>query len=222
MLPAVARPTRKKSAAMPSSTDLAYSYIKSAIMSGELSAGDRIKEELIAEKIGVSRTPIRHAIQKLTAQGFVSTLHNSGARVADWSSQDLEEITQMRALLEGFGAGIAARKVSEYDLATLEGLAADMEAAANRASREDLEAITELNSRFHMAIIEASGNRRLAEVIGNLAHPLLVQRRFSAFSPERLRRSMDQHREIIDALRAGSSDWATNIMRAHILGSMSG
>lgn len=204
---------------MPSSTDLAYSFIKSAIMSGDLRAGDRIKEELIAERIGVSRTRIRHAIQTLTAQGFVSTLHNSGARVADWSLQDLDEITQMRALLEGFGAGIAARKVTVHDLAALEELTLDMEAAACRGSREDLEAITELNSRFHMAIIAASDNRRLAEVIGNLAHPLLVQRRFSAFSPERLRRSMDHHREIIDALRSGSPDWATNIMRAHILAS---
>lgn len=207
---------------MGSSTELAYSYIKSAIMSGELTAGDRIKEELIAERIGVSRTPIRHAIQQLTAQGFVSTLHNSGARVADWSSQDLEEITQMRALLEGFGAGIAARKVTAHDLATLSALADEMEAAADRGGREDLEAITDLNSRFHMAIIAASGNRRLAEVIGNLAHPLLVQRRFSGFSPERLHRSMAHHREIIDALRVGSSEWATNIMRAHILASANG
>jgi len=204
---------------MTSSTDLAYTHIKSAIMSGELKAGDRIKEELIAEKIGVSRTPIRHAIQKLTAQGFVATLHNSGARVADWSSQDLEEITAMRALLEGFGAGIAARKVKPEDLEILRGLADEMEAAAARRTRESLEAITELNSRFHMAIIEASGNRRLAEVIGNLAHPLLVQRRFSGFSPDRLQRSMNHHREIIDALASGSSEWATNIMRAHILAS---
>lgn len=219
MLHSVSRPARKTVNPMTSSTDLAYSFIKSAIMSGELSAGDRIKEELIAERIGVSRTPIRHAIQKLTAQGFVSTLHNSGARVVDWSSQDLEEITQMRALLEGFAAGIAARKITAKDLATIEGLAAEMEAAAARANRSDLEEITELNSRFHMTIIEASGNRRLAEVIGNLAHPLLVQRRFSAFTPERLNRSMSHHREIIDALRAEHPDWATNIMRAHILAS---
>jgi DNA-binding GntR family transcriptional regulator len=204
---------------MTSSTDLAYAHIKSSIMSGDLQAGDRIKEELIAEKIGVSRTPIRHAIQKLTAQGFVETLHNAGARVADWSSQDLEEITQMRALLEGFGAGIAARKVSAADIATLRDLAGQMERAAASGTSEALEAITELNSRFHMAIIAASGNRRLAEVIGNLAHPLLVQRRFSTFSADRLQRSMNHHSEIIDALVAGDADWATAIMRAHILAS---
>ena len=205
-----------------SSTDLAYDMIKAAIMSGELQAGDRIKEELIAEKVGVSRTPIRHAIQKLTAQGFVETLHNAGARVADWSSQDLEEITQMRALLEGFGAGVAARKITPADLGALRDLAAEMEARAAEGTAEALEAITGLNSRFHMAIIAASGNRRLAEVIGNLAHPLLVQRRFSAFSPDRLMRSMHHHREIIDALAAQDSDWAAAIMRSHILASAEG
>ncbi|MFV0382523.1 GntR family transcriptional regulator [Paracoccus sp. (in: a-proteobacteria)] len=204
---------------MASSTDLAYDAIKAAIMTGTLKAGDRIKEELIAEQIGVSRTPIRHAIQKLTAQGFVETLHNSGARVADWSSQDLDEITQMRALLEGFGAGIAARKATPADIAALRALAAEMEAAASLGTGKALEAITGLNSRFHMTIIEASGNSRLAEVIGNLAHPLLVQRRFSGFSPTRLKRSMDHHREIVDALEAGDADWASAIMRSHILAS---
>lgn len=204
---------------MTSHTDLAYEHLKSAIMSGELRAGDRIKEELVAEKVGVSRTPIRHAIQKLTAQGFVETLHNAGARVADWSSQDLDEITQMRALLESFGAGVAARKVTPGTIGELRGLAAEMEARASAATREGIESITDLNSRFHMMIIEASGNRRLAEVIGNLAHPLLVQRRFSGFSAARLQRSMDHHREIIDALAAGDPDWASAIMRSHILAS---
>ncbi|MFA5581175.1 MAG: GntR family transcriptional regulator [Paracoccaceae bacterium] len=204
-----------------SSADIAYAHIKSAIMTGEMKAGDRVKEELIAEQIGVSRTPIRHALQKLATQGFVDTRHNSGARVADWSSQDIDEIIEMRSLLEGFGAEIAARKITEAQLGELRDLAAEMEAAAARGTSESLEAITELNSRFHMVIIVASGNRRLAEVIGNLAHPLLVQRRFSAFSPERLQRSMNHHREIIDALAQGSPEWANSIMRSHILASRS-
>ena len=204
---------------MPSSTDLAYDSIKSAIMSDDLCAGDRVKEEIFAEKLGLSRTPIRNALQKLAAQGFVDMAHHQGARVTDWSSQDLEEITQMRALLEGFGAGIAARKISADQISALRDLSLAMEQAADRGSNADLEAITDLNSRFHMTIIKASGNRRLAEVIGNLAHPLLVQRRFSGFDKARLQRSMAHHREIIDALDAGASDWAGAIMRSHILAS---
>jgi len=201
---------------MTSTTDRAYAELKSDIMSGALKAGDRIKEELIAEKLGVSRTPIRHALQKLAAQGFIEMSHNHGARVSQWSTQDLGEITDMRALLEGFGAGIAARKITPEDLETLRTLAAEMDQAAERGTPKDLEAITDLNSRFHMTIIAASGNRRLAEVIGMLAHPLLVQRRFSSFSKKQLQRSMSHHRELIEALEAGDSDWAGAVMRAHI------
>lgn len=202
-----------------SSTDKAYEYMKSAVMQGDLKAGDRVKEAQIAEAIGVSRTPIRHALQKLAAQGFLEMLHHQGARVVDWSSQDLSEITDLRALLEGFGAGVAADKITKVGLETLRDLAHQMEAAAKRAEPDDLEAITGLNSQFHMTIITASENRRLADVIGNLAHPLLVRRRFSSFNEERLRRSMNHHREIIDALDAGDTDWATAIMRSHILAS---
>lgn len=205
---------------MTSSTDKAYDFIKSAVMHGALNAGDRVKEEEVAERLGVSRTPVRHALQKLTAQGFVEMLHHQGARVVDWSSQDLAEITDLRALLEGFGARVAAAKISSAQIEELRRLASDMEAAAARGGVDDLETITELNSRFHMTIIEASGNRRLAEVIGNLAHPLLVQRRFSGFSPDRLTRSMMHHREIIDALERRDGDWANAIMRSHILASL--
>ncbi|MEV8468967.1 GntR family transcriptional regulator [Fluviibacterium sp. DFM31] len=204
---------------MPSATDLAYERIKAAVMSGELKAGDRVKEELLAEQIGVSRTPIRNALQKLSAQGFIEMLHHQGARVANWSSQDIGEITDLRALLESFGAGVAARKIHAGELVVLRELADDMEQAAARSNAADLEEITRLNSQFHMNIISASGNRRLAEVIGNLAHPLLVQRRFSTFSPARLQRSMDHHREIIDALSARDPEWASSIMRSHILSS---
>ncbi len=204
---------------MGSAMETAYEYIKAAVMSGDLSAGDRVKEELIAEKIGVSRTPIRQALQRLTMQGFLEMSHHQGARVADWNTQELSEITELRAQLEGFGAGIAAGKISDEQLAVLNRLADHMEAASATRREQDFIRITDLNSEFHMTIIEASGNRRLAQVIGNLAHPLLVQRRFSTFTPRQLQRSMAHHREIIDALSAKDSEWASAIMRSHILSS---
>lgn len=212
-------PVEATEPAPASATDLAYEHIKAAIMSGRLAAGDRVKEELVAEEVGVSRTPIRHAMQKLAAQGFVEVLHNHGARVAAWNDADLAEITELRALLEGFGAGVAARKIDEATVDTLRALCASMERAAAQPSSADLETIAALNSRFHLTIIEATGNRRLSETIGNLAHPLLVQRRFRAFGPQRLQRSMDHHRELVDALAARDADWAGAVMRAHILGS---
>lgn len=204
---------------MVSAVNKAYAAIKAAIMSGELAAGDRVKEELIAERVGVSRTPIREALNKLTAEGFLSMPPNQGARVTDWSAQDLKEITELRAVLESYGAGIAARSISPSKLQDLDHLCDQMESAVSKGGDQDLEELTELNSRFHMIIIAASGNARLVDVIGNLAHPLLVQRRFSGFGDTRLQRSMDHHREITAALRAHDSGWASAIMRAHILAS---
>ena len=204
---------------MASASDIAYEFIKNAVMNGELKAGDRIKEENIADAIGVSRTPIRNALRVLAAQGYIEMLHYQGARVADWSSQDLSEIIDLRALLEGFGAGTAAKKIDDETLKELRELASQMEDIADKGDKSGLKAMTDLNSKFHMKIIEASGNRRLAEVIGNLAHPLLMQRRFTAFNRERLHRSMIKHRDILDALASGDSEWAAAAMKSHILAS---
>jgi len=197
----------------------AYEAIKAAVMSGELAAGTRVKEELIAEKVGVSRTPIREALNKLTAEGFLTMPPNQGARVVQWSARDLMEITDLRAVLESHGAGIAAERISSAHLQEIDQLCERMESAVASGSDQDMDALTELNSQFHMTIIAASGNVRLADVIGNLAHPLLVQRRFEGFNRARLQRSLDHHREIADALWAGDSAWASAIMRAHILAS---
>jgi DNA-binding GntR family transcriptional regulator len=204
---------------MANAVTKAYDVIKAAIMSGELEAGARVKEELIAEQVGVSRTPIREALHKLTAEGFLTMPPNQGARVIEWSAQDLIEITDLRAVLESHGAGIAAQRISGADLEELDCLCGRMEEAASLGSDKELEALTNLNSRFHMTIIAASDNARLADVIGNLAHPLLVQRRFSGFGSTKLQRSMDHHREITTALRVGDSGWASAIMSAHILAS---
>ena len=204
---------------MVNAVSKAYDEIKAAIMTEEFPAGSRVKEELIAQRVGVSRTPIREALRKLTAEGFLTMAPNHGAMVTAWSEQDLKEIIDVRAVLESFGAGIAAQKISDEQLIELETLAEQMEQAVASNNRSELESITELNSNFHMMVIHAADNARLAEVIGNLSHPLLIQRRFSGFTQQRLERSMAHHREIIDALRARDSGWASAIMSAHILAS---
>ena len=190
-----------------------------AIMSGELAAGTRVKEELIAEQVGVSRTPIREALNQLSAEGFLTMPPNQGAKVVEWSFQDLREISDLRAVLESYAAGIAAVHSDHSHLESLNQLCDQMEAAVSRGHIKDFEALTQLNSRFHMAIVSMSGNIRLADVIGGLAHPLLVQRQFTGFNSNQLRRSMEHHRDIVSALKARDSSWASAIMRAHILAS---
>ena len=124
----------------------AYEAIKAAVMSGELAAGTRVKEELIAEKVGVSRTPIREALNKLTAEGFLTMPPNQGARVVQWSARDLMEITDLRAVLESHGAGIAAERISSAHLQEIDQLCERMESAVASGSDQDMDALTELNS----------------------------------------------------------------------------
>lgn len=204
---------------MTSAVIKAYDFIKTSIMSGDLPAGVRVTEEFVSEKVGVSRTPIREALHKLATEGFVDMPPNQGARVVGWSKQDLNEITDLRAVLESFGAGVAARRISKENLEQLDRLCDQMEEAVSRGTTTDMENLTQLNSDFHMLIINSSGNVRLVDVIGHLAHPLLVQRRFSKFNAMRLQRSMGHHRELVEALTAKDAEWASTIMRSHILGS---
>lgn len=204
---------------MTSAVIRVYDFLKAAIMAGDIPAGARITEEFVSEKVGVSRTPIREALHKLATEGYVNMPPNQGARVAEWSRQDLIEITELRAVLESFGAGVSAQKISAINLEALDKLCDEMEAAARLGTAADMEKITQLNSDFHMLIIKSSGNIRLVDLIGHLAHPLLVQRRFSEFNTKRLQRSMGHHRELVEALRAKDTEWASATMRSHILGS---
>lgn len=204
---------------MTSAVIKVYDFVKAAIMAGDIPAGARITEEFISEKVGVSRTPIREALHKLATEGYVDMPPNQGARVADWSSKDLTEIIELRAVLESFGAGVSATKISSVTLKQLDNLCDEMEEAVRLGTAAAMERITQLNSDFHMLIINSSGNTRLVELIGHLAHPLLVQRRFSEFNNKRLNRSMSHHRELVEALRAKDTQWASATMRSHILGS---
>jgi DNA-binding GntR family transcriptional regulator len=204
---------------MSTVTSKAYDYIKSAILADEYKAGARIKEELVAKAVGISRTPIREALRQLASEGFVVMLPNQGVRVNNWNDRDLAEIVELRSVLEGFGAGLAAQKIGADELQELDNLCDQMDQAALAGNERDLEKMTELNSSFHLAIMKASGNRHLAEVIGKLAHPLLVKRRFSKFDDKRLQRSLLHHREVVDAFRAKDSNWATAVMKSHILAS---
>jgi DNA-binding GntR family transcriptional regulator len=100
------------------------------------------------------------------------------------------------------------------DLHALKDLAGEMDAAAKH--QPDVDVLTELNNRFHRAILEASGNARLCSLMSSIVQVPLVWRTFSHYTPEELQRSLAHHHELIDTLRAGDSEWAESVMRAHV------
>ncbi|RSN44443.1 MULTISPECIES: GntR family transcriptional regulator [Actinomadura] len=199
---------------MARAADVAYDAVRRMILSGDAAAGSRLGESELAETLGLSRTPVREALQRLGSDGLVEVLPHRGARVVAWTREDLAEIFELRALLEPYAAARAAR--IGRDAAVLADLAALCDAMEAAAADRDLGALARLNSGFHAAVIDASRNRRLPGMLASVVHAPLIVGTFRRYDAAELDRSMNHHREIVAAIAAGDPDWAEAVMRAHI------
>lgn len=195
-------------------SDHAYRLIREQILAGTREGGDWLREGDLAEQLGVSRTPVREALRRLTAEGLVRHERNRGVQVQAWSAEDLDEIFSLRSVLEPWGCRMAATSAT-LDLDLLDRLAHDMDDAA-QGPAPDVDAVTELNNRFHRLILESTGNSRLTGVIASVVTVPVVWRTFSHYSPESFRRSLGHHHELVAAFRAGDADWAESVMRSHV------
>jgi DNA-binding GntR family transcriptional regulator len=199
--------------------DRVYARLRQGILDGTYAGGTRLGEVDLADALGVSRTPVREALRRLGSEGLLSTLPNKGAWVRSWTQSELSDISDLRALLEGHAAGLAASRVTEGDLSFMNDLVTRMEAAIAGPAAPDIDLITELNGAFHGAIVATSGNALLPDMMKSLIHVPVVSRTFRLYSPARMRQSMRQHRDVLDALTAGDPAWAEAGMRVHILSS---
>ena len=195
----------------------AYETLRQSILSGSLAGGKRLGEVDLASDLGVSRTPIREALRRLAAEGLVEIAPNKGARVARWSSDDLDEMYRLRAHLEGYGAALAAARIKDSVIEELTELCEKMESHEGRHTVRDLDRITTLNSNFHAVILDAAGSPRLSSLLSSVVEVPLAFRAFRRYSAEALNRSMGHHRDLVAALSARDGDWAGAVMRSHIL-----
>jgi len=197
--------------------DRVYAKLRQGILDGTYAQGTRLGEVDLADALGVSRTPVREALRRLGSEGLLSTSPNKGARVRTWTASELSDISDLRALLEGHAAGRAATRVTDADLSYMNELVTGMEAATQEGITPDIDLITELNGAFHGAIVTAAGNSLLPELMSSLIHVPVVSRTYRLYSPPRMRLSMRQHRDVLDALTARDPAWAEAVMRVHIL-----
>jgi DNA-binding GntR family transcriptional regulator len=202
---------------MAAATEQTVIRLRQFILEGDLEPGARLQEVELAEQLGVSRTPVREALRALSAQGLVEILPNRGARVARWSIKDLEEIYELRIMLESHAAQRAAIRISPAQADHLAELCEQMEACVRRGRKHDLLELSELNSRFHNCIMDAADSPRMATMLESVVQVPLVLRTFARYSPEALARSMGHHRELTAAMRARAPEWAAVVMRAHII-----
>ncbi|WP_338743633.1 GntR family transcriptional regulator [Actinomadura luteofluorescens] len=197
--------------------DRVYARLRADILDGVHPPGARIGEAELAEATGSSRTPVREALRRLEVEGLVEVLPHRGARVPDWTPDDLEEIYDLRMLLEGAAARRAAARVTDADADRMDELCALMEAAVEPGAGQDLDRVAELNAEFHDIVRSAAASGRLVSMLNAVVQLPLVMRTFHRYSPADLARSSAHHRELAAALRARDGTWAESVMRAHVL-----
>jgi DNA-binding GntR family transcriptional regulator len=211
-------PARRKSGLQrddigPSLVERAYEAVLERILSGRYSEGMVLSELALAAELKVSRTPVHDALRLLAIDGFVTQERNRRARVVNFSADDLFEVFEMRKLLEGHAAELAAGRMDSRQLAPLRAMADLLHEGLN--ARDWCQRWAEFDEAFHRAIAEASGNSRLRT---DILRYRLLHRGINRLStdPKSLRRALAEHEEILDALEARDGATARSQMLAHI------
>jgi DNA-binding GntR family transcriptional regulator len=188
--------------------------LRSRIFAHELPPGAWIDEQALAESFGISRTPMREALKVLAAEGLVTLKPRRGCYVTEVTERDLDEIFPVLALLEGRCAYEAARKAGKGDVKRLQALHEKLERAA---AVGDVEAYFQVNQEFHLALQELAGNRWLVQAIEDMRRVLKVIRHDSLLRKGRVGESLQEHRAVMGAIRAGDPEAAEQAMRHHLM-----
>jgi DNA-binding GntR family transcriptional regulator len=194
-------------------TDWVYEEVRQAIIELRLQPGEPLREATMAEQLGVSKTPVREALARLEQEGLVETTSFKGAVVSGYSPQDLQEIYELRELLEGAAVRAAAATASRETVAHLESLVIE---SRELRTRDDLEGLAVLLGAFDLVIYDQVVNERIRALIENLKAHLARIGRLTEEIPGRVKASVEEHAAIVDAIAAHDADGAERAMRAHI------
>jgi DNA-binding GntR family transcriptional regulator len=194
----------------------ATELIRQAIVDGRLPPGRRLKEEELARELGISRTPVREALLMLHAEGLVDVAPNRGAAVRSHSAQDLDDLYQLRAVLEGYATRRAATRLSDEAIAGLRESCERFEGLLDAPTEIDMTELVRENLVFHQTILDSAGSARLASMVRQVIELPLVYRSYVWYSPAQQRISAHYHRQITRALEGRDADRAELIMKEHV------
>jgi len=193
---------------------MAYEFLKSSVLSGHFNPGERLTEEHLAKKLGVSRTPVREALHKLESEGLIKPLETRGFIVSRDSKDEVEELFELRAILEGYALRIISEKISEEDLKQLDRLVAGAEDALRRKRMEE---VFKWNTKFHDTLHGiVVDKKRLHRLLVNIRKYVLRYRMDTLQYPDGGKRAVDGHRKILLVLKLRDPDLCERMMREHI------
>jgi DNA-binding GntR family transcriptional regulator len=213
MLRAVTRILQDGGALVRNASVAATELIREAIIDGRLEPGRRLKEEELARELGISRTPVREALLMLQAEGLVVATPNRGAIVRVHTPEDLDDLYQLRALLEGYAARRAAMRISDEGVEELRLSCQRFEALS---PEDDLRGLVRENLFFHNAILDIAGSARLAAMVRKVIELPLVYKSYIWYSPDQKRISVHYHGQIVKSLATRDADRAELIMKEHV------
>lgn len=193
--------------------DLVFENLRTAILEGDLKAGQRLMEVQLAEQLGVSRTPIREAIRKLELEGLVVMIPRKGAYVANMSFKDLIDVLEIRATLEGLAASLAAERRNDEDVIKLEKVAKEFEEGVRNA---DIEIVLKKDVEFHENIFLMANNKKLYHLITSLWEQVHRFRVMYVSNNEASLSLVDEHKRILDAVKNGDCELAKKYATDHI------
>ena len=184
--------------------------IRDAILKGTMKPGERVSEPELAERFGISRTPIREAFRQLESEGYLEVIPRKGAVVASLSERDIEEFYAIKILLEGFAAKMAAEKLTVKDIDRLESI---NERLKKLAADGDVKSFFRVHNEFHDLFIKASGNDKLYEMINQLVMRFKRLRLASLSQPGRMEISVEEHCNMIEAFKSHDGERADSLVR---------
>lgn len=202
-----------RNAAAATAEEEAYGYILTRIRRGEYRPGDRLKAEQIATAIGMSRMPVREALRRLATEGLLVMRPNRGAAVAVLAREDVQEIFEMRSVLEGLAVRLATTNVDQAALSNLSLLLDMMERAMETANLEEW---LGRHRQFHEYLCSLSQRPRLLHQIASLHTAVEPYVRMWFLHAERPVSVREEHEEIIAAVRSHDADHAETVMKTHI------
>lgn len=193
--------------------DVVFNTLRQAILRGELKPGERLMEIQLANKLGVSRTPIREAFRKLELEGLVNMVPRKGAEVADITEKSLRDVLEVRKALEELSVQLACEKITEEEIEELKRVA---ERFKDTLDDQDVTKIAEADVAFHDVIYTATDNQKLILLLNNLREQMYRYRVEYLKKEEAYPQLIAEHEELIDNISKRNKEEATRIMCEHI------
>lgn len=194
-------------------SEIAYERIKDAIRMGDLEPGQPLSETKLSKLLGISRTPVREAIQQLAQEGLVQIIPGRAVTVASLSVQEVMSAVHIRALLEPEVARLAAASITPEELENLWSILLEMEEAVEN---EDRSTWGQADTRFHEILSSSCPNKLLGDMVIQVRNRISYLSTDSQTDHNRLNACTQEHRQVVEAIAAGDSQEAEKVMRGHI------